>query len=486
MDMFTHLNYDVLNMILSLLSPCDAGNLARTCKAAYHYAIPRFLSDVTLGLRFHRKPRSQLWSFCRFVLSNSPNRAMLLRRLDLRRDAFPWVEVEVEALLGNPRPSRAYTVDYSLAGLLAEVIQQADALEEVHVAGADPLLASEPQLADALASRCRLRHLTLEKCGSVGLECISRLSGDVRSLSLTVDDRYVRESSLYRNLSALSLVARTLQHLDVDDAIFVTGGLGPDVVLPAVRQLTLRGWADLSEILRIVPGLRILRLHTCRFRLSTFPPPVDPPRAELDELITDAHVPLRCTVRRVELQFNAFLQHDALAMLERMDPVVLSSHAGWSLPARDVARRLPSLQHLEMHVKWRISDGVPDTPSEAWLVSYAALSASDARRSSLPQTSLVSVFSQLKLLGLVLHIGRGVMTDPTIPLDVLARDIVNACNPSLRFIGVSLGLAVPTWYRCVRDDGPAGLRTRIEELPSWEGDLVGNRLRSLDRLHRDT
>ena len=371
MDPFTRLNYDVLNIILSLLSPYDAGQLARTCKAAYHYATPRLLSDVTLGLRFHRKPRSQLASFCHFVLSDAPNRARLLRRLDLRRDAFPWVEVEIEAILGNPRGSRAYTIDYSLANLLAEVIRQAAALEEVHVAGADPLLASEPRLVDALASRCRLRCLTLEKCGSVGLECISRLSGEVRSLSLAVDDRYVRENSHFRNLSALARVARTLEHLEVDDAIFVTGGLGPDVVLPAVRQLTLRGWADLSEILRVVPSLRTLRLHTCRFRLSTFPPPAEPPRAELDELITDAHVPLRCTVRRVELQFNAFLQHDALAMLERMDPVVLSCHAGWSLPARDVARRLPSLQYLDMHVKWRVSDGVPEMPPDAWLVSLS-------------------------------------------------------------------------------------------------------------------
>ena len=152
MDPFIHLNSDVLNIILSLLSPSDADKLARTCRAAYRYAIPRILSDVTLGLGFHRKPKSQLASFCHFVLAGAPGRALLLRRLDLRRDAFPWVEVEIKAVPGNPRGSRAYTIDYSVASLLAEVIQQADGLEEVHVAGADPLLASEPRLQDALAS----------------------------------------------------------------------------------------------------------------------------------------------------------------------------------------------------------------------------------------------------------------------------------------------------------------------------------------------
>ena len=68
MDPFIHLNSDVLNIILSLLSPSDADKLARTCRAAYRYAIPRILSDVTLGLGFHRKPKSQLASFCHFVL----------------------------------------------------------------------------------------------------------------------------------------------------------------------------------------------------------------------------------------------------------------------------------------------------------------------------------------------------------------------------------------------------------------------------------
>ncbi|EPS95302.1 hypothetical protein FOMPIDRAFT_1054292 [Fomitopsis schrenkii] len=234
-------------------------------------------------------------------------------------------------------------------------------------------------------------------CGSAGLECISRLSGDICSLALMIHGPFVRQSSLYHNLSALARSSRTLRYL----------------------ELTLRGLTDLYTILRVVPSLRTLHMYTCRFPTFT---PVDAPYIDLDELIADAPVPLTCTVRRVEFQFNPFFHHepDWLPLLERMAPVVLSCHAGWSLPARDVARNLSSLQHLELHVRWRISDGVPDTPPEAWL------------------TSFVSVFSPVKLVGLVLHIRTGVLVDPTVSLDVLARDIVGACNSSLQFIGISL------------------------------------------------
>lgn len=43
------LNYDILASILPLISPHDAAQLALTCRAAYALALPRFLSDVSLG-----------------------------------------------------------------------------------------------------------------------------------------------------------------------------------------------------------------------------------------------------------------------------------------------------------------------------------------------------------------------------------------------------------------------------------------------------
>ncbi|KAH9830149.1 uncharacterized protein C8Q71DRAFT_380248 [Rhodofomes roseus] len=467
MNPYSVLNDDVLNIILSLLPPSDAGKLACTCRLAYFHATPRFLSDVTLGLHFHRRPKSQIASFCNFVLADVSNRVDFLRKLDLRRDAFPWIEVEIAGPVGNPRSGRAYMVDYSMAGLLAEVVQQAVRLDEVYIAGADPLLASEPRLVDALASRPRLRHLSLEKCGSASLECISRLSGAVRSLAVSIDDQYVRESSLYHDLSAFTRVAKTLAALELDDAVFLTNDLDPDFVLPSVRQLTLRGWADLSEILHILPNLRAFHLHTCRFKAAPLSSSlVDLPDTQLDELVTDAPVPLTCAVRRVELQFNAFLQHNALAMLERMDPVVLSCHAGWSLPARSVARLLPSLRFLELHVKWRIADGVPESPREAWLIS------------------LVSVFRPLKLTGLCLRIGPGVMVEhaTAIDPDALVRDVASACNHALQYVGLSFAVATSStmWWRWIRMD-TVEAHPQLERLAEWEGELIERQLRETER-----
>ncbi|KAH9912561.1 uncharacterized protein B0H18DRAFT_1216959 [Fomitopsis serialis] len=136
--------------------------------------------------------------------------------------------------------------------------------------------------------------------------------------------------------------------------------------------------ANLNQTDEVATSLAVFSLNDADYPLrlsprcvsalyrAALPSLVDFSHAQLDELVADAPVPLACAVCRVELQFNAFLRHHALAMLERMDPVVSSCHAGWSLPSRSVAQLLPSLRFLELHVKWRIAGGVPDTPCEAW------------------------------------------------------------------------------------------------------------------------
>ncbi|KAJ3001140.1 hypothetical protein NUW54_g6620 [Trametes sanguinea] len=69
------LNYDVLSDILSHLSSRDATQLALASRAAYALALPRIVSDVTLGGLFHKpgdSAVSQLTAFCNFVLSPAP------------------------------------------------------------------------------------------------------------------------------------------------------------------------------------------------------------------------------------------------------------------------------------------------------------------------------------------------------------------------------------------------------------------------------
>lgn len=107
---------------------------------------------------------------------------------------------------------------------------------------------------------------------------------------------------------------------------------------------------------------------------------------------------------------------------------------------------------------------------------------------SLVQTDFIAVFRPLRLVGLFLHINREMLDRRE---QVLARDIVGACNSSLKFLGLSIGsnkqkqTPKVTWYRCIREDACTGFCMRVEALPGWEGDLVEDRLGSLDRLHHD-
>ena len=91
------LNYDVLSTILPLISSQDAAQLALTCRDAYSLALPRFLSDVSLGGLYHKPGGSavaQLKAFCNFALAPTPSwqgapaaRLDGLRSLEVMRDA---------------------------------------------------------------------------------------------------------------------------------------------------------------------------------------------------------------------------------------------------------------------------------------------------------------------------------------------------------------------------------------------------------------
>lgn len=131
-----------------------------------------------------------------------------------------------------------------------------------------------------------------------------------------------------------------------------------------MRRLTLRGCVDLCKILRVVPGLRVLHLQGCNFMPYTPQPSF---HINLDKLITDADIPIRC---RVELHFNKM---GALAVLEGMDPTVLRlSTLGYGMLPSDgqVARCLPSLRYLDLHVLSRPS--CLHTPPKGWIVGPTA------------------------------------------------------------------------------------------------------------------
>lgn len=145
------LTSDVLSPVLSLLSTADALALARVSHAAHDLALPRVLAHVTLGGAFHRpayrpSPNAQLRAFCATLLAH-PERAALVRSLELRRDAV--------------RKERTYETDSDAVSLLASVLVRAHGLQCVTLWGFAQLVDAFPGIVDALACCDRLQTVIL-------------------------------------------------------------------------------------------------------------------------------------------------------------------------------------------------------------------------------------------------------------------------------------------------------------------------------------
>ena len=136
------LNFDVLSTILPLISSHDAAQLALTCRSAYALALPRFLSDVTLGGLYYKpggSAVSQLTAFCNFMLAPAPSwhgaptaRLDGLRSLEVMRDAV------------RVRKDGAWAVDPAAASLLSAVLARAHGLQRLTLWGSDALFAACP------------------------------------------------------------------------------------------------------------------------------------------------------------------------------------------------------------------------------------------------------------------------------------------------------------------------------------------------------
>ncbi|CDO74390.1 hypothetical protein BN946_scf184392.g1 [Trametes cinnabarina] len=139
------LNYDVLTDILSYLAPQDATQLALASRAAYALALPRIVSDVTLGGLFHKPGNSavaQLTAFCNFLLSPAP---AWLGAPESRLDALQNLSVMRDAL--RVRKNGIWTVDPTATALLSTVIARARNLQKLTLWGSDVLFAAYPDFA---------------------------------------------------------------------------------------------------------------------------------------------------------------------------------------------------------------------------------------------------------------------------------------------------------------------------------------------------
>lgn len=147
------LNHDILSLVLLLITPHDASQLAITSRRAYAVAMPRVIAHVSLGGAFHKPASSpanlQLRRFCSWMLEDPKQRLLHLHSLDIRRDA---VRVRVDGI---------WTVDKQSVRLLTQVIADAVHLHAATIWGLSALVTAYPPIVRALASCKQLNRVTL-------------------------------------------------------------------------------------------------------------------------------------------------------------------------------------------------------------------------------------------------------------------------------------------------------------------------------------
>lgn len=371
---FLNLNNDVLALILTFVSPPDAMRLALTCHDAYSLAMPRFLSDVILG---DADPAvisgpDQITLFCQYMLADPPNRIVHLRALAIKDGAFL-----ASARRADGRDT--WLEDFSCAPLLSDVLRAAHNLRRLYIRDLEPLLASQPAVADAIAGLTRLRDAHFHIVGKATLELLARTAWRPTRLVFGVwRDGSARVAG---DTAAFTAYAPHLRTLQLWQVACLLESLPPGCVCAGVRALGLGGRIpSLGGVAHAFPTVRTL----------TFAPECsvgDLPAAgawdALDSVFTSMPVPpLGCAVRRLELRYvlgAPLRRYTAQAVLARTlelirpsAPTVLACALAPGVDMdvlRTIADAAPRLAHLELVL---VADAL-DGDLGAWVVRGRAL-----------------------------------------------------------------------------------------------------------------
>lgn len=370
---FLNLNNDVLALILTFVSPPDAMRLALTCHDAYSLAMPRFLSDVILG---DADPAvisgpDQITLFCQYMLADPPNRIVHLRALAIKDGAFL-----ASARRADGRDT--WLEDFSCAPLLSDVLRAAHNLRRLYIRDLEPLLASQPAVADAIAGLTRLRDAHFHIVGKATLELLARTAWRPTRLVFGVwRDGSARVAG---DTAAFTAYAPHLRTLQLWQVACLLESLPPGCVCAGVRALGLGGRIpSLGGVAHAFPTVRTL----------TFAPECsvgDLPAAgawdALDSVFTSMPVPpLGCAVRRLELRYvlgAPLRRYTAQAVLARTlelirpsAPTVLACALAPGVDMdvlRTIADAAPRLAHLELVL---VADAL-DGDLGAWVTQHVA------------------------------------------------------------------------------------------------------------------
>ncbi|CDO77534.1 hypothetical protein BN946_scf184912.g33 [Trametes cinnabarina] len=342
------LNRDVLKTIGDFCAPADALHLAMTCRDAYDLAMPRVLSDVSIGDPVFNDGPDRLHKFCNFMLADPKRRTRHLRALRLLEGAF----ARVTSVGGRER----LDADFSSADVLANLLRQADNLRLIHIRDAEPLFQHHPAVYEALSQLTALNEVSLYYIGNSTLKAISQL----RSTPAVIENGLWKDGPRPQgDITPFGPFVDSMRHLKLWECGCMLESVIDRHVWANLHTLEIGGRiAKISELAHAFPNLRRLTFyHEFSVKPETGPAPCWP---ELEYLETSAPIPsFPSPVRRLRLAYpigsSPGLQSSSdlktLPLTERTNPVVLSctvSDSTSGIMLERMKSSMPSLRYLEL------------------------------------------------------------------------------------------------------------------------------------------
>ncbi|KZS99951.1 uncharacterized protein LAESUDRAFT_732745 [Laetiporus sulphureus 93-53] len=467
------LNSDVLSMILSFVSPPEAMQLALTCHNAYDVAMPRFLSEVTLGCTDSMSGPEQITLFCKYMLANIKDRLRHLRALEIKEGAF------VSSSEQDGRET--WVSDFSCAAILADTLRQAVHLRKLNIVELEPLLASQPAVGEALSHLPRLTDVSFHYIGKCTLEMLKHTTCHPKRLEFGM---WKDGSRVAGDTAAFDEYASSLQTLNLWQCACLLESFSESYVSHGVRVLGLGGRVPLlSTISREFPNVRSITFAPeCSVEEET--PSASWPGLDLVET-SIPHPFFSCTVRRLELKYTLgttlkrFSSNQVIArtveLVRQTKPVVLSCVLEAALGGDyldKLVNVMPQVRFLEIEFnprELRVHDEVHDI--EFWMNRH------------------IPRLAKLPLVGISLQGSPRKRSDNVRETIDKVAYAAAMHIPTLKYVGIGLpvksyfssgtGRSL-TWFRVkMRMEGGEPL---LEILNSGHGEAVRHEMRLLERV----
>ncbi|RPD65306.1 hypothetical protein L226DRAFT_531102 [Lentinus tigrinus ALCF2SS1-7] len=463
------LPFDILSLILEMMSRKDTLQLVQTCRRAYDIAMPRILSSIVLGenrppgLRFGPIPplpmrgSQQLSMLTTFLLSDVEKWPTCIHSLTMHPNAFGC----------PPQPGRLFSQrDYSGGHLFAETLRNARNLHSVDIGDVEVLLQQCPSFESVLCGFGQLDRVKFSGLGPLFAAMLTRMRSRLRRIELHGVGTHIQTI-----LHALRPHAATAEMLALEGCFSPPTGLEISV-FPHVHTLVLGGYAPpLSTMSMAFPNVRIGRFHNFRpsGKATTAVEWVEWP--SLDTIEISALLPLTSPVRYIRLGPGLILNPHTppetvaslLNILGRTQPVVLSFMISGIPPGffDGLTTEVRSVRYLEMTRINTFRDGVGLFLAEA-----------------------LNGISTLPLVAVSLGRIRGLEPSLNEMDDQAATSIANML-PTVRFIGSFTDSDVlpdcrsRRWFRVT--SRPSETVRRVEEVPRQEVESITSFLEALDR-----